>query len=282
MRKSKLSDDGLTLLNIALKKSPQAQCIKSGIKCYGKIKQLLLNMWTTPYDIEIDIAKKNLRNSSKSLYHYLKNDGDMIPALIDNAIINIIMLILTKDSQLCTYNQIKMNYGFYCNLALKAQTEKDHHTALLISCALQHYCFDILKIKPKYHDKLHQLAETYGSPLTCYSKHMKEFLKINDFEYLPSVMIMQMQIKKTKEQNKGLKFVKRNSKTLDMLQKSLNEKVNDYYNYYKNNNYLIDIYNLNPLQQFDLLLSSRGEKITTKLFDLVGNVKIKNKIIGKN
>ena len=281
MRKRKLSDDGLTLLNIALKHSPEAQCIKSGIKCYGKIKQLLMKMWTTSYDMEMDIAKKNLRNSSKSLYHYLKNDGDMIPALIDNAIINIIMLIITQDSKLCNYHQIKMNYGFYCNLALKAQMEKDHHTALLLSCALQHYCFDMLKIKPKYHDKLHQLVEMYGSPLTCYSKHMKDFLKINDFEYLPSVMIMQMQIKKAQEQSKGLKFVKRNSKTTDMLQKSLHEKVDDYYNYYKNNNDLIDIYNLNPLQQFDLLLSSRGEKITTKLFDLVGNVKIKNKI-GKN
>lgn len=278
MRKRKLSDDGLTLLNIALKHSPEAQCIQSGIKCYGKIKQLLMKMWTSEYDIEMDIAKKNLRNSSKSLYHYLKNDGDMIPALIDNAIINVIMLILTKDSQLCTYPQIKMNYGFYCNLALKAQMEKDHHTALLLSCALQHYCFDMLKIKPKYHDKLHKLVETYGSPLTCYSKHMKEFLKINDYEYLPSVMIMQMQLKKAEEQRKGFKFVKRNSKNLDMLKQSLSQKVEDYYTYYKNNNDLIDVYNLNPLQQFDLLLSSKGDKITTKLFDLVGNIKVSNKI----
>lgn len=277
MRKRKLSDDGLTLFNIALHKHPEAQCIKSGIKCYGKIKQLLLKMWTTEYDIELNTAKKNLRNSSKSLYRYLQNDGDMIPAFIDNAIINIIMLILTKDSQLCTYNQIKMNYGFYCNLALKAQMEKDHHTALLLSCALQHYCFDMLKIKPKYYEKLHQLAETYGSPLTCYSKHMKEFLKVDDFEYLPSVMIMQMQLKKAQEQSKGLKFVKRNSKNLDMLKQSLSQKVEDYYTHYKNNQDLIDIYNLNPLHQFDLLLSSKGDKITTKLFDLVGNIKIKNK-----
>lgn len=278
MRKRKLSDDGLTLFNIALHKHPEAQCIESGIKCYGKIKQLLMKMWTTDYDIELDTAKKHMRNSSKSMYRYLKNDGDMIPSFIDNAIINIIMLILIKDSKLCTYSQIKMNYGFYCNLALKAQMEKDHHTALLISCALQHYCFDILKIKPKYHDKLHKLVETYGSPLTCYSKHMKEFLIVNDFEYLPSVIIMQMQLKKAQEQSKGLKFVKRNSKTSDMLQKSLNEKMNDYYNYYRDNNDLIDIYNINPLQQFDLLLSSKGEKITTKLFDLVGNIKIINKI----
>ena len=44
------------------------------------------------------------------------------------------------------------------------------------------------------------------------------------------------------------------------------------------NNDMIDIYNINPLQQFDLLLSSNGDKITTKLFDLVGNIKIRNKI----
>lgn len=278
MRTRKLSDDGLTLFNIALNKHVEAKCIEGSIKCYGKVKQLLLNMWTTNYDIELNMTKKNMRKSAKSMYHYLKNENDVIPGLIDNAIINIIMLILIKDSKLCTYQQIKMNYGFYCNLALKSQMEKDHHTALLISCALQHYCFDILKIKPKYYEKLHKLAESYGSPLTCYSKHMKEFLKVNDYEYLPSVMIMQMQLKKTHEQTKGLKFVKRNSEILDTLTQSLTQKVDDYSYYYKNNNDMIDIYNINPLQQFDLLLSSNGDKITTKLFDLVGNIKIRNKI----
>jgi hypothetical protein len=107
---------------------------------------------------------------------------------------------------------------------------------------------------------------------------MKEFLKVNDYEYLPSVMIMQMQLKKTHEQTKGLKFVKRNSEILDTLTQSLTQKVDDYSYYYKNNNDMIDIYNINPLQQFDLLLSSNGDKITTKLFDLVGNIKIRNKI----
>ena len=63
-----------------------------------------------------------------------------------------------------------------------------------------------------------------------------------------------------------------------MLKQSLSQKVEDYYTYYKNNNDLIDVYNLNPLQQFDLLLSSKGDKITTKLFDLVGNIKVSNKI----
>jgi len=277
MRTRKLSDDGISLFNIALNKRVEAKCIEGSIKCYGKIKQLLLNMWTTDYDIELNMTKKNMRKSSKSLYHYLKNENDVIPGLIDNAIINIIMLILTKDKELCTYQQIRMNYGFYCNLALKAQDEKDHHTAILLMCALQHYCFDILKVKQKYAEKLHTLSKSYGSPLTCYSKHMKEFLKVNDYDYLPSVMIMQMQMKKTQEQTKGLKFVKRNSKTLEMLRQNLTEKIYDYYNHYKTNNDIIDIYNLNPLQQFDLLLNSKGEKITTKLFDLVGNIKVKKR-----
>ena len=62
-----------------------------------------------------------------------------------------------------------------------------------------------------------------------------------------------------------------------MLRQNLTEKIYDYYNHYKTNNDIIDIYNLNPLQQFDLLLNSKGEKITTKLFDLVGNIKVKKR-----
>ena len=53
--------------------------------------------------------------------------------------------------------------------------------------------------------------------------------------------------------------------------------MDDYYNHYKESKELIDIYKLNPLQQFDLLLSSKGEKITSKLFDLIGKVKVYTK-----
>jgi len=278
MRTRTLSKDGLSLFNIALNKYPEAKCIENSIKCYGKLKQILINLWTTDYDIELDMTKKALRTSSKTLYSYLNENHDVIPGLINNAIVNIIMLILTKDKKLCNYHEIKMNYGFYCNLAIKAKNENDHQSALLISCALQHYCFNALKIKKKYLKKLQELANTYGNPMNCYSKHMKEFLSIDDYNYLPSVMIMHMQLKKAEEQSKGLKFAKRNSKNLDILKKSLTEKINDYYNHYKNSDEIINIYNLNPLQQFDLLLSSKGDQITSKLFDLIGQVKVYNKI----
>ena len=175
-----------------------------------------------------------------------------------------------------------MNYGFYCNLALKAKEERDHQTALLISCALQHHCFHTLKIRQKYKKKLEELIVAYGSAMNCYSKHMNDFLNVNDFEYLPSVMIMQMQLKKTNEQEKGLKFIKTKSQRLITLKKSLLEKMDDYYNYYKDNKEIVDIYNLNPLQQFDLLLSSKGDKITTKLFDLICKIKIHNRKSIKN
>lgn len=277
MRTRKLSNDGLHLFNLSINKYSEKHCIDSGVKCYGKVKQLLYSLWTTNYDIELDMTKKAMRNSSKTLYSYLKKNNDMLPYLINNAVVNIIMLILTNDKKLCNYNEIKLNYGFYCNLALKAKQEKDHQTSLLILCALQHHCFHTLKIKQKYNKQLDELANTYGSALSCYSKHMNEFLVVNDFEYLPSIMIMQMQMNKTNEQEKGLKFIKKKSQRLINLKKSLQEKMDDYYNHYKESKELIDIYKLNPLQQFDLLLSSKGEKITSKLFDLIGKVKVYTK-----
>ena len=220
-----------------------------------------------------------MRNSSKTLYTYLKNiNNDVIPGLINNAVVNIIMLILTKDKTICKYNQIKLNYGFYCNLALKANKENDHQTALLILCALQHTCFHLLKIKQKFKSKLLCLETAYGSPVSCYSKHMKDFLDVNDYNYLPSVMIMQMQMKKLEEQYKGLKFIRKDTNKIKEVQSLLISKINNYCDYYKENKDIVDIYNLNPFQQFDILLSFEGEKISAILFNLVKSIKQTNHI----
>ena len=75
MRTRKLSDDGLHLFNIALNKYPEKYCIESSIKCYGKLKQFLYNLWTTNYDIELDMTKKAMRNSSKTLYSFKRRWG---------------------------------------------------------------------------------------------------------------------------------------------------------------------------------------------------------------
>ena len=287
MRTRNLSDDGLNLFNIAICDSKDTEHNElsynrySDIKdmpvktyCYSKIKQLLHDIFTTDYDVELDMTKTVMRNSSKTLYTYLKNiNNDIIPGLINNAVVNIIMLILTKDKTICKYNQIKLNYGFYCNLALKANKEKDHQTALLILCALHHTCFHILKIKHKFKSKLLILETVYGTPVSCYSKHMKDFLHVNDYNYLPSVMIMQMQMKKMEEQTKGLQFIKKDTNKIKEVQSLLISKINNYYNYYKENKDIVDIYNLNPFQQFDILLSFEGEKISTILFNLVKSIK---------
>ena len=300
MRTRNLSDEGINLFNIALiddkygeddgkykrkskKKSTYCSEIEDELPakthCYSKIKKMLHDIWTTDYDIELDMTKCAMRNSSKTLYSYLINkNNDMLPHLINNAVINLIMLILTKDKTICKYNQIKINYGFYCNLALKAKHEKDHQTALLILCALQHTCFHILKIKEKYKKKINELELTYGTPVSCYSKHMNDFLNVDDYNYLPSAMIMQMQLRKMEEQGKGMKFIKKNTNKLEAVRSLLIDKIGNYREYYKQNKDIIDIYNLNPFQQFDILLSFEGEKINTILFNLVKTIKQKNKI----
>jgi hypothetical protein len=89
---------------------------------------------------------------------------------------------------------------------------------------------------------------------------------------------MQMQMKKLEEQAKGLQFIKKDTNKIKEVQSLLISKINNYYNYYKENKDIVDIYNLNPFQQFDILLSFEGEKISTILFNLVKSIKQTNRI----
>ena len=64
-----------------------------------------------------------------------------------NAVINIVMLILSNGEKQLTIQQVKHNIHFYLKLAEKATHEKDHQTAILIILALRNYNITRLNIK---------------------------------------------------------------------------------------------------------------------------------------
>ena len=85
-----LSEEGLKLFNVAvMEKQPQRGCVKS----------LLYKLFTSEFDINLDESSVQMRKASMKLYSFLSNlDSKSIPQLIDNAIVNIILLILLTCS----------------------------------------------------------------------------------------------------------------------------------------------------------------------------------------
>ena len=140
-RKRTLSKEGLELFNISLGNETSYQ---------SKIclKKFICGIFTTDLDIELEKSKDNFRNSTYSLYSFLDEDFiNLIPDYFNNAITNIIYLILVNDNKINTKKQILKNLHFYYTLADIAMKNKDHNTAVLLRAVLNNIAIKRLNIK---------------------------------------------------------------------------------------------------------------------------------------
>ena len=120
--------------------------------------------------------KENMRNASIKLLSYIEKDPKQIFEYMKNAVINIVMLILTNGEKQLTLQQVKHNIHFYLKLAEKATHELDHQTAILIILALKNYNIERLNIKlSKADNKVYQsILYRYGTFNNCYDKILNE------------------------------------------------------------------------------------------------------------
>ena len=101
IRDRSLSDEGHKMLNVALK--PKRKQLSRSY-----IKNLLMNLLTTNYDLKVFESTKNFRNSSNVICSYLDSiDNPKIPILINNAINNLILLILLYNVKIESRRQAK-------------------------------------------------------------------------------------------------------------------------------------------------------------------------------
>ena len=145
------------------------------------LKKIFLDFITTDFDRSLINNKENMRNASIKLLSYIDKDPKEIFDFMKNAVINIVMLILSNGEKQLTLQQVKHNIHFYLKLAEKATYEKDHQTAILIILALQNYNITRLNIKLNKGDtKLEKsIFYRYGCYDNSYIKNM-ELLNIYD------------------------------------------------------------------------------------------------------
>ena len=264
-RKRVLSEEGIKLFNIGFSVPPPSR---------GCVKTLLHNLFTSDFDINIDNSSVQMRKASMKLYSFLSKIGrKSIPELIDNAIVNIILLIMLDDEKINKLHRVKYNIHYYTHLAKRAHDEGDHHTAILIKAALENTAIRRLKLKTNKSEKkiLQDLETDYGTFMNCNSEHLRHILsaKEEDIEnFLPSVMVLLMHLDKTREYAKGYKQMGLVSDRLINVQYQLTHIVEDYYKHYKDYDMnLIELYIQNPLDN-PIMQKQPSKGLCAKLSDI--------------
>lgn len=162
-------------------------------------KKIFMNLISTDFDKKIEENSKNMKSASKKLLLHLYQNPEKIPEFVNNAVTNLVILILSDGEKYLNVQQVKHNVHFYLKLAERAIKEDDHQTAILIKCAVENYNIYRLRLKMNNTDKkiLDQLSKKYGTFKNCYSNHLHEFIKTvkdynNIYTYIPSAMVLHM------------------------------------------------------------------------------------------
>jgi len=246
-RKRALSDTGVALFTQAYflendsNKPPTVGCLRS----------LVHKLFTSDYDIKLEDTTNNMRSSTSkvlSLLYSIKK----IPEIHNNAISNLVALILSNGEKALTKHQVKYNIGFYLNLAKKAMETNDHQTALIIKAALSNFHITRLKIKPNKSMKktLISLEEKYGDFKSMHAKHICDMIRYkHDIDYLPSTMVLHMHLSKNRAYENAYRSFGKKSSNLGVVNYQLHELQSIKYHEHKKTDYeLCPIYERDPME----------------------------------
>jgi hypothetical protein len=219
----------------------------------GCLRSIVHNLFTSEYDIKLENTSDNMRLASSkvlSLLYSLKK----IPEIHNNAITNLVVLILSNGEKTLSSQQVKYNLGFYLNLAKKAINNEDHQTALLVKSAINNFNIMRLKIKPNKKMKkiIQELDDKYGNFKNMHAKHITDMIKHkNDPKYLPSTMVLHMHLSKNKAYAKAFRSFGniKQGKELKVVNYQLHEVQSVKYHQHSNtNSALCPIYESNPME----------------------------------
>lgn len=258
-----LSSEGCKLFNIGNTNPTQ------NLPC---LKSILYKLFTTDFDIKLEKSKKSFRLGTCNLYSFLSDKKKhKIPDFFNNAVANLVYLILVDGEKINSRQKIRHNINFYYSLAELAFKNEDHNTVFLLKSALENNAIKRLKLKPlKKHIKLiKQFEETYGTFMSCNASHLKQILKNKDIDsFLPSIVVLLMHLNKTKEYAKCYEKLGTFPGALKNKNKELKNICEKYYNYYKKyQDKGIGLY-LQDSSELDLLKEIKGKSVNVKLYNL--------------
>lgn len=175
---------------------------------------LFCGLFTTDYDVQLDECVRLFRDGSKALLARTVEEGRLRPKWMDNAIANIIRLVLEEGGRPLPPLKVKGNLRWYLNVALKAMETKDHNTAILLRSALAHSCLSRLGLMTKgMAASMDAFDRAYGTFQTCQAEHVREILRKDPACYsprrgeIPSAMVVDMHLGRNKEHAKAFRQI---------------------------------------------------------------------------
>lgn len=276
--------------------SPSNQNRRASTGCLGyhnfNLKQVFLDLMTSDFDKKLEENSISMRKAAKKLISYLYNKERSIPYYTNNAVTNLVILILSDGEKYLTKQKVKHNIHFYLKLAERAMRQKDHQTAILIKTALLNHNITRLKIELNKGDKkiADELNYNYGGFRDCHAKHIQHFFDkyeiINrdwqekgiDEEWIPSAMVLHMHTNRNKSYTKAFTRIGKYPKDLIERNDTLIKLQKEYYKafFLKKDAKLTKIYDTKP-ENLDIIKKvskeNNSKTITQTLFNLSCNVK---------
>ena len=245
---------------------------------------MLCGLFHTDYDNKLENGTTQLYSSGRKLFTYVKHDLEEIPQLMNNAITNIILLILTNENRIATKFEARRNYLFYMDLAEKAFKIKDHNTCIMIISAVTNASIQRLKFKQRKKDKqlLINFKERYGEFKSNCMKHIKDFTngKFDKSIEIPSLMMFLINIKRLSEIEKVIKT--QGKKTIIKLQDLL-DFYYDLFEYEDEIDFIL-LYTKNPednkvIQSIKNKKGSKNFNLYVKIFEIANCISNNKKLI---
>jgi len=263
-----LSKEGCELFNIA-NGSPMSPSRRQTFPC---LRSIITNLFTTDFDIKLEKSECSFRQGTCSLYSFLTDEQKKaIPDFFNNAISNLVYLILVDGEKINNRQKIRHNISFYYSLADQAFKKGDHNTVILLKAALENIAIRRLGLKPlkKQKELTKKFEDVYGTFLNCNAGHLKQMLETDDIEnFLPSIVILLMHLNKTKEYAKCYESIGKFPKSLRNKQKELQNIADKYYTNYKSfKDNIINLYQTDP-SSLKYIKEMEGSSITIKLINI--------------
>ena len=246
------------------------------------LSKLFCNFIHTEYDDKLEESVKKFENSSCKLFT-VDNFDKNISKLINNAITNLIYLVLTEDDKPANYNQARKNFQYYMDVAKMASDRGDHQTAVLIWSALSNTAIYKLDFKLRKKDTriLLEFQNKYGEFGKGCSKHIIDLKNIKENNEIPSLMMLLINIGKFKERGKALKRsskfrnLKKAKYAVDLKIEEISDIIKFYkYKYISSDNLLglLKLYT-DPYYSEKMFKNINEKDITLKLLNLSNQVK---------
>jgi len=277
MKRRRVSSEGQLLLKLAY--NNEEILTKKTTLTRSKIKHFFCGLFHSDYDDKLEAGTTQLYSSGRKLYTFTKDCLETIPQFMNNAIANIILLIMTNEGRIATKFEAQRNYRFYIDLTKKAFKIGDHNTCIMIMSALINPSIERLKIKQRKTDIefKKKFKDKYGSFQSNCMKHIKQFTNgvFDKSNEIPSLMMMLINLKRLNEIEKVMKTQGR--KTIIKLQ----DLIDFYYELfqYEEDMDFIMLYTQQPEENIVIQKLIKNNKLS-KNKDLWRNIfKISNTIV---